>query len=844
MADLQLTRRWARRGLPGLAWALAMAACQRQGPTPAREYHVSPAGDDDGDCDRATQAATPRRTLKAVLACARPGDTVTLHDGRYGDRLVQWPSGAPGRYLTIRAAREGAVILAGGLQLQRGSSYLVFKGLRLHGGQKTILGNHLRFHRNEWKGSCPATNCGTVVVGAIESAPTADVLFEDNWFHGLGGRANFKSFNASRLVVRRAIVRHDGGWAAEYDEEPVEAAVILHNSRDTLLQDVLVLDSTLRYHAWKGAFVVQKDSSSTTPTRNLRFQGLLALDSPVAGFRVLGAGLIEDLVIERSMFIGSDGGVLLGEARQAARLSDVVDRMGRQLPVEPVLAHRHGRDGTSYGQAGWDERSRIPLWPWPEQERIQRELCQEAGVSRGFCAARCLSEYVLGRLGRPTASACPGRAGAAARPEPVSVAAHADGGAPDSAPAQAVEFADWDLVAVACPTPSCLQADDDASLQVDEFGPQWGTFTLEAQVKLSPGAEGQLSLAGQAPLPDERLPVTVSLSSHGRVRLTVDVPRASYGAVLIGPDGREQVLATELPFAGSASNLSLAVVRGQRGSITVCRTALTRPECFSTAGDAGPIRFSFPSQAGPLVARAEVSFLGPRDGWLGLGGRTATGRELPRPLVLATLGTVGGHLPGKTVPIRLPLDPLDRAHVPRGREALLIDRWEAAGPAGWLTVCRPEIQVPRCLMARAQRGVRPRHQSFCPQRAPFTALARVVPAATRLDGAVALASGAVGEWNSLGPIVRFSPAGVIDVNDGPGYLPSTLPYQAGRPHLVRLVVDPVARRYDAFVTPPDGRERPLGRGLRFRNQQLQRFDAFVLPIDIGEMSACGLTVRR
>jgi hypothetical protein len=39
------------------------------------------------------------------------------------------------------------------------------------------------------------------------------------------------------------------------------------------------------------------------------------------------------------------------------------------------------------------------LWPWPNQDRIRKDMCVDAGVSRGFCSAPSLTDYVWGYLG-------------------------------------------------------------------------------------------------------------------------------------------------------------------------------------------------------------------------------------------------------------------------------------------------------------------------------------------------------------------------------------------------------------------------------------------------------------
>ncbi len=46
---------------------------------------------------------------------------------------------------------------------------------------------------------------------------------------------------------------------------------------------------------------------------------------------------------------------------------------------------RYGADGTRYGQAGFNALGTLSLWPWPNEDRIKREMC--AATTRGFCSA-------------------------------------------------------------------------------------------------------------------------------------------------------------------------------------------------------------------------------------------------------------------------------------------------------------------------------------------------------------------------------------------------------------------------------------------------------------------------
>lgn len=66
-----------------------------------------------------------------------------------------------------------------------------------------------------------------------------------------------------------------------------------------------------------------------------------------------------------------------------------------------TIEKRYGISGTLWGDAGYDQLTSEPLWPWPNEARIKTDMCQN--TSRGFCAAGSLTNYIWGYLG----SSCP-----------------------------------------------------------------------------------------------------------------------------------------------------------------------------------------------------------------------------------------------------------------------------------------------------------------------------------------------------------------------------------------------------------------------------------------------------
>jgi hypothetical protein len=76
--------------------------------------------------------------------------------------------------------------------------------------------------------------------------------------------------------------------------------------------------------------------------------------------------------------------------------------------VGATIEHRYGSSGLRYGAAGFDTLTDVPLWPWPNEDRIKREMC--ASTTRGFCSTGkrldgsnpiTLTSYVWETLGNP-----------------------------------------------------------------------------------------------------------------------------------------------------------------------------------------------------------------------------------------------------------------------------------------------------------------------------------------------------------------------------------------------------------------------------------------------------------
>ena len=445
-------------------------------------YYVSPTGSDTNP----GTSAQPWASFSGAFGKMKAGDTLIVKDGTYSSGISNPPSGSAGGYTIVKAENEGTVIINGDLGISHTNAYLQFEGLRFHSQGKTILGNHIRFFRTEFKNGCSSGNCVNLGIGTNDYSDTADILLEEVWLHGSGGRYNVLIYNADRVIVRRAVIRHDGGWTDQKGDP--EAGINFYNAANSAAQNVIVLDSNLNYHTWQtGLYSVHNPNSGSHPTQNIVFKGCLSLVGAGTGLTNEGDQITGSKIEDCVLWDTNNGGISFGGSGSVAatvnrmtigrsQLSSSGDFMGGigawnsgtktvtnaiitgltsgadfqgvsasyfdtynngqsssgtgRVTYNPLanglmylprieagsplktagsgggqmgaqIVNRIGTSGAVYGEAGWDTDTGTTLWPWPNEARIKKEMCTEAGVTRGFCGAQTLTKYIWEYLGNP-----------------------------------------------------------------------------------------------------------------------------------------------------------------------------------------------------------------------------------------------------------------------------------------------------------------------------------------------------------------------------------------------------------------------------------------------------------
>ena len=150
-----------------------------------------------------------------------------------------------------------------------------------------------------------------------------------------------------------------------------------------------------------------------------------------------------------------------------------------------------------------------------------------------------------------------------------------------------------------------------------------------------------------------------------------------------------------------------------------------------------------------------------------------------------------------------------------------------------------------CLIAGA--GGTWSNQTFPEQAAMFHAEFDATPSTGLIDAVVGLSAGGTSSFPQLAAIVRFNPAGTIDVRSGSTYQADVAwPYQAGTSYHFRVDVDVRTHSYSVWLRMFGSSYTALARSYAFRTEQagVTRLDNVASEVDsaAGSLEICGFVV--
>jgi hypothetical protein len=333
-----------RPGFIALATLLAgLALCQVSN---AATYYVDASA--AADSGSGTQASPKKYIQSAVaLMSTNGGDEVVIAPGTYSnakDAIVNPTKGKAGAWNVIRAATDGTVVIKSEFTLTFGAHYLRFEGLKFDAAQpKVIEGSFVKVMRCSFKGGPATGNNVTVQIGSNDSTPGAsDILIEDSWVYGSGGRYKMLVYNSDRVVLRRVLVRHDGGWT--YDGSNPQGGITIYDSTNVELQNGIVIDGMANLTGFESNIYLVANGTTSQRAGNVFVRGTSVIGGGGNGISWDGAAaytssLLEDVVVWGS----SAGGIASNGSPNVGTINRATVKSG----------------GTGF--ADWDGGSRITI---------------------------------------------------------------------------------------------------------------------------------------------------------------------------------------------------------------------------------------------------------------------------------------------------------------------------------------------------------------------------------------------------------------------------------------------------------------------------------------------------
>jgi hypothetical protein len=300
------------------------------------------------DTGSGTQAA-PKKYIQSgvALMSSNGGDEVVIAPGTYSnakDAIVNPTAGKAGAYNVIRAATDGTVTVKSEFTLGNSAHYVRIEGLKFDAQEtKVIEGSFVKIMRCSFKGGPATGNNVTVQIGSNDATPGAsNILVEDSWVYGTGGRYKLLVYNSDKVVLRRVLVRHDGGWT--YDGSNPQGGITIYDSTNVELQNGIVIDGMPNLTGFESNIYLVANHTTSQNAGNVFVRGTTVLGGGGNGIAWDGASAYTSSLLEDVIVWGSSaGGIASNGSPNTGTINRATVKSG----------------GTGF--ADWDGSSRITI---------------------------------------------------------------------------------------------------------------------------------------------------------------------------------------------------------------------------------------------------------------------------------------------------------------------------------------------------------------------------------------------------------------------------------------------------------------------------------------------------
>jgi hypothetical protein len=365
----------------------------------------------------------------ADMSKLAPGETLVLRDGTYTS--INLKAGTAAAWLTLRAEHDGVALLPA-LNIGAGNWYLSVEGVKAAGSGSSVTGGFVKLKRVAFKGGPTSGNGVSLQIGTNDRTPGAhDILVEDSWVYGAGGRYKLLVYNSERVVIRRAVVRHDGGWTPSKGDP--QGGITIYDSAHVRVENSMCVDSVQGLPSFESCIYLVSNGTTSTKVSDVVVNGAIVIDSPNNGIAAEGSQAatwtVQDTAVLRSAgggFATNNAGRLAitrayanvkgapfarwngsltasacayaGGSNSGASLSNCSATKPASITQPNALGqganitNRIGVDGTLFGEPGFEDVTDVPLWPFPNEARIKSDF----DSVRAAFGGRSLTGYVQG----------------------------------------------------------------------------------------------------------------------------------------------------------------------------------------------------------------------------------------------------------------------------------------------------------------------------------------------------------------------------------------------------------------------------------------------------------------
>lgn len=338
---------------------------------------------------QAAEAATLRlpancSSISSCISALRAGDTLLIGDGAYSDSIGSIKAG-----VIVAAENDGKVIFTG--SFNPGSSGFEMRGIVVKSGGQKELGSGNTYRRMSFVGG---PSCGNTVNALI--GPNTKIY--ESAFYGRGGRYLALAYKVSNVLMENVILRPDGGWgqgSSGCTEFEPHAAYNMYDSEGFSIKGAIVVDAISEAHNSSenigGQVINTHESHSNVGTIS---QSVITSSGEYGRFSSDGNGSHSVSIVDS---VSKGNTMEWGLTRNCAGTTTAT-RFDSDKKMEAFKGSLNRTAGAN-----------LQLnYTFLNDARWTKEMCADAGVTRGFCASgKRMGDYVAAKVGAAPAGPTP-----------------------------------------------------------------------------------------------------------------------------------------------------------------------------------------------------------------------------------------------------------------------------------------------------------------------------------------------------------------------------------------------------------------------------------------------------